>query len=113
LTFGTIFSAVEKHNHSNRERERSAHQLDERATLDRIVPLFRLLRKLTLDKLTKHGVSASSSRLRQYFFRRAASRILQRQDVVAHQLEIYVTIAIAHSKRLHGGKSNNCQNLLP
>src|SRR5215510_10197018 len=36
-----------------RQRQRRAHQLHERAALDRVVPPFSLLRKLTLNKLTK------------------------------------------------------------
>ena len=95
-----------------RERERRAHHLDERAALDRIVPFFRLLRKLTRHKLTKCGVSASSSRLRQYFLPlRGPSAILQRQDVVAHQLEVDVTIVIAHSTNLNDDKWNNSRAL--
>jgi hypothetical protein len=35
------------------EGQRGAHQLNKRATLDRRVPLFGLLRKLTRYKLTK------------------------------------------------------------
>src|SRR5688572_9781765 len=80
-----------------RKRKRRAHQLDERAALERIVPTLRLLRKLTRDEFTK------LRRVSQLFktapillpgARRVS--ILQRQDVVAHEFEVYVTIAIAH-----------------
>src|SRR5262249_7809775 len=88
------------------ESQRRAHQFDERAALDRVMPLLRLLRKLARDKLTK------LRRISQFFktapvFLPATRRlsILQSKDVIAHQLEIYVTVAIAHL--VNGGKWNN------
>src|SRR5690349_4704955 len=94
-----------------RQRERRPHQLDECATLDRIVPLFRLLRKLTRHKLTKHRRISQFFKTAPEFL--AAARfilVLQRQDVVAHQLKIYVTIAITHSTNLSMASGTTLQH---
>src|SRR5687768_3884977 len=93
-----------------RKRERRTHQLDESATLDRIVPTFSLLRKLARDEFTKLrrvGQFFKTAPILLSLARRFA--ILQRQDVVAHKLEVYVTIAIAHSALLisNDDKSNS------
>src|SRR5437868_12940637 len=79
------------------QRERSAHQLDERATLDRIVPTFGLLRKLTRYEFAKHR------RVSQFLetapiLLTAARRliVLRSKNVIAHQLEIYVAVAFVH-----------------
>src|SRR6185503_4933690 len=48
-----LFRRLKNATAHSRERERCAHQLDERATLERIIPTFRLLRKLTRNEFTK------------------------------------------------------------
>src|SRR6185369_12215681 len=82
------------------QRQRSAHQLHKRATLERIGPTFRLLRKLTSNKVAEHWRVSQLVQTAPVLFPWARSfLILQRQDVVAHEFEIYVTIAIAHVQR--------------
>ncbi len=54
LTFGTIFfGGLEHATAEARERQRRAHQLQKRAPLDRIVPLFSMLRVFAGDEFTK------------------------------------------------------------
>src|SRR5688572_24722790 len=82
------------------ECKRRPHQLDKSATFDWIVPAFRLLRKLTRDELTKLRRVSQFLKTAPILLARARRLlfpILQRQDVIAHQFEVYVTIAIAHS----------------
>src|SRR5258707_13277639 len=73
------------------ERQRRAHQLQKRAPLDGIVPLFRSLREFALDEFFEHRRVGE-------FFQAApvslATAVLPGQHTVAQQLEIYVSIVI-------------------
>src|SRR6185503_21237695 len=90
------------------KRERGAHQLHESPALDWIVPAFRLLRKLTRDEFPKlRRVSQFVETAPILLARSRRLCILQRQDVVAHQFEVYVTIAIAHFRTANDDRSNN------